>query len=84
MTTNLQASPASTNARHSERNATAYLAFLGILLAFGIDVALPAFDEIEADLNTGGASISLIGTLYFLGMAAGQVIYGPVADRFRP
>ena len=82
MTTHLQAAPAPANPRHSERNATAYLAFLGILLAFGIDVALPAFDEIEADLNTGGASISLIGTLYFLGMAAGQVVYGPVADRF--
>ena len=69
-------------ARHSERATTAFLAFLGILLAFGIDVALPAFDNIEADLDTGGASISLIVTLYFLGMAAGQLIYGPVADRF--
>jgi DHA1 family bicyclomycin/chloramphenicol resistance-like MFS transporter len=68
--------------RHSERSTTAYLAFLGILLAFGIDVALPAFDDIEADLSTGDASISLIGTLYFLGMAAGQIVYGPVADRF--
>lgn len=70
------------DARHSERATTAYLAFLGILLAFGIDVALPAFDDIEADLSTGGSSVSLIGTLYFLGMAAGQLIYGPIADRF--
>lgn len=82
MATPLRAAPLAVNSRHSERNATAYLAFLGILLAFGIDVALPAFDEIEADLSNGGASISLIGTLYFLGMAAGQVVYGPVADRF--
>ncbi len=43
MTTHLQAAPAPANPRHNERNATAYLAFLGILLAFGIDVALPAF-----------------------------------------
>ncbi len=70
------------DSRHSERATTAYLAFLGILLAFGIDVALPAFDDIEADLGTGGSSISLIGTLYFLGMAAGQLIYGPISDRF--
>ena len=68
--------------RHSERSTTVYLAFLGILLAFGIDVALPAFGEIEADLGTGGRSISLIGTLYFLGMAGGQAVYGPIADRF--
>ncbi len=70
------------DSRHSERATTGYLAFLGILLAFGIDVALPAFDDIEADLTTGGSSVSLIGTLYFLGMAAGQLIYGPIADRF--
>lgn len=70
------------NPRHSERSATVYLAFVGILIAFGIDVSLPAFDDIEADLPTGGASISLIVTLYFIGMAVGQVFYGPIADRF--
>lgn len=52
------------------------------MIAFGIDVALPAFDEIEADLPTGGASISLVVTLYFLGMAVGQLFYGPISDRF--
>ncbi len=46
--------------RHNERSVTVYLAFVGILIAFGIDVSLPAFDEIEADLPTGGASVSLI------------------------
>lgn len=71
-----------TNPRHGERSATIYLAFVGILIAFGIDVALPAFDDIEADLPTGGASISLIVTLYFIGMAVGQIFYGPIADRF--
>ncbi len=70
------------NPRHSDRSATIYLAFVGILIAFGIDVALPAFDDIEADLPTGGASISLIVTLYFVGMAVGQVFYGPISDRF--
>lgn len=70
------------NPRHSERSATLFLAFISILIAFGIDVSLPAFDEIEADLPTGGASISLVVTLYFVGMAIGQVFYGPIADRF--
>lgn len=70
------------NPRHSDRSATIYLAFIGILIAFGIDVALPAFDEIEADLPTGGASISLVVTLYFVGMAVGQLFYGPISDRF--
>lgn len=73
-----------TGHRHSERMVTAYLAFLGVLLAFGIDVALPAFDEIRDafDLEASGRSVSQIGTVYFLGMAAGQLIYGPVSDRF--
>lgn len=70
------------NPRHGERSATIYLAFVGILIAFGIDVALPAFDDIEADLPTNGASISLIVTFYFIGMAIGQLFYGPISDRF--
>ncbi len=68
----------------SEREVIAYLAFMGILLAFGIDVALPAFDEIRAafDLGDDPGAVTLIVTLYFLGMASGQVVYGPLADRF--
>ncbi len=70
--------------QRSDRSVISYLAFLGILLAFGIDAALPAFDEIEASfgLTESGQNISLLGTLYFLGMAVGQVVYGPLADRF--
>ncbi len=59
----------------------AYLAFLGVLLATGIDIALPAFDAIEDGLNPS-SSVSLIITVYFVGMALGQLVYGPVADRF--
>lgn len=59
----------------------AYLAFLGILLATGVDIALPAFDAIEDGLNPS-SNTSLIITLYLVGMALGQLVYGPVADRF--
>ncbi len=70
--------------RRSERATIAFLAFLGVLLAFGIDVALPAFDEIRESfgLSPNGGAVSLIGTTYFLGMAVGQLIYGPLSDRF--
>ena len=80
MTTTQPTAP--TNPRHTERAATLYLAFVGILIAVGIDIALPAFDQIEADLPTGGRPISLIVTVYFIGMALGQLVYGPLADRF--
>ena len=65
----------------SRSSVIAYLAFLGVLLATGIDIALPAFDEIEKGIDTS-ANVSLIITVYFVGMALGQLVYGPVADRF--
>lgn len=57
---------------------------MGILLAFGIDASLPAFDELREafGLEPGSNRISLIVTLYFIGMATGQLVYGPAADRF--
>ena len=58
-----------------------YLAFMGILLATGIDIALPAFDAIEEGFDRTG-NTSLVITLYIIGMALGQLVYGPLADRF--
>ena len=62
----------------------AFLAFISSLLAFGIDVSLPAFDELRDhfDLAEGSGEVSLVVTFYFLGMAGGQLFYGPFADRF--
>jgi len=65
----------------SDRSVIIYLSFLGILLATGIDIALPAFDAIEDGLESS-SNVSLIVTLYVIGMALGQLIVGPVADRF--
>lgn len=68
----------------SEGEVIGYLAFMGVLLAFGIDASLPAFDELrpafglEADSNR----ITLIVTLYLVGMAVGQLLYGPLSDQF--
>ena len=68
----------------SEAVVVAYLGFTGALLAFGIDTALPAFDEIRDrfDLADGSGEVSLIVTAYFLGMAVGQLPIGPLSDRF--
>lgn len=54
------------------------------MLAFGIDVALPAFSEIRDGLGLDEASTAttLTITMYFLGMAIGQLFWGPVSDRF--
>lgn len=73
----------STSAR-SERSVIAFLAFVGILMAFGIDAALPAFEQIRADfdLDARGISPAVTGTAYFAGMAIGQLLCGVLADRF--
>lgn len=65
----------------SDRSVIAYLAFLGVLLATGIDIALPAFDAIEEGFGNSSGT-SLVITLYVVGMAFGQLVYGPLADRF--
>ena len=69
---------------HSERRIIAYLAFVSFLLAFGIDTVLPAFDEIrdDFDLASGSGDVSKIVTLYLVGISFGQLIWGPVSDRF--
>lgn len=68
----------------TEREVIAYLAYMGILLAFGIDAALPAFDELRPafGLEPESNRITLVVTWYFIGLAAGQVVYGPLSDRF--
>lgn len=75
------AAPLDASSTRSDASVIAYLAFLGVLLATGIDIALPAFDAIEDGLDTS-ANMSLIITVYFVGMALGQLVYGPVADRY--
>ncbi len=69
---------------HSERQVIVFLAFLSIILTFGIDSVLPAFDEIreQFELKPGSGEVSLVITWYLLGMAAGQLLWGLLSDRF--
>ena len=70
--------------QRSTSHVIAYLALTGSLLALGIDIIIPAFDEMRPDLGLDPASndITLVITAYFLGMAIGQPLWGPIADRF--
>lgn len=67
-----------------QRQLTALLAMLMALGALGIDLMLPVFDEIRAHfgLAPDATDVAQIVTVYFFGMAAAQILYGPVADRF--
>lgn len=60
------------------------LAMCMAVTALGIDVMLPSFADIRVDLGLpdGSPATERLVTAYFLGMAAGQLAYGPIADRF--
>lgn len=58
---------------------------LGALTALDpltIDMYLPAFGEIERDFGTTIDKVELSVSTFFVGMAFGQLFYGPLADRF--
>ena len=58
---------------------------LGLLSAIGpfsIDMYLPGFPAIAADLHTTVAHVSLSLSSFFIGISAGQFVYGPLLDRF--
>ncbi len=58
------------------------LGALSTISPFAIDMYLPAFPGIAAALHTSTAKISLSISSYFVGIAAGQLFYGPLLDRF--
>lgn len=49
---------------------------------FGTDVYLSGFTKIAEDLHTSVAQVQITLSVYFLGLALGQILYGPLTDRF--
>ena len=57
---------------------------LGTLAAFGplsIDMYLPALPTIAAEFGTTTAAVQQTLSAFFVGLALGQLFYGPVSDR---
>ncbi len=58
---------------------------LGALTALDpltVDMYLPAFGDIRASLHATTPQVELSVSTFFVGMALGQLFYGPLADRF--
>lgn len=58
---------------------------LGLLTAvgpFSIDMYLPAFPDIARGLHTSIAQVTLSLSSFFIGISAGQLLYGPLLERF--
>ncbi len=58
---------------------------LGLLTAIGplsIDMYLPAFPSIAKGLNTSVSKVMLSLSSFFIGISVGQLLYGPLLERF--
>jgi DHA1 family bicyclomycin/chloramphenicol resistance-like MFS transporter len=61
------------------------LLVIGSLCLFGplcIDMYLPALPKIAGDLHTGTSAVQLSLTSCLVGIAVGQVVVGPLSDRY--
>jgi MFS transporter, DHA1 family, multidrug resistance protein len=58
------------------------LGALSLITPFSVDMYLPAFSRIAAQFHTTTSEVSWSLSTYFIGFAFGQLLYGPLLDRF--
>lgn len=66
-------------------NGLPFILFLGGLTAvspLSIDMALPAFPQIEHDLAASAESIAYSVSIFLVGFALGPLVLGPLSDKF--
>jgi MFS transporter, DHA1 family, multidrug resistance protein len=61
---------------------TALLSLLTALGPLAVDMYLPSFPDIARVLATEPATVQLTLSLYMVSYAIGQVVYGPLSDRY--
>ena len=62
-----------------------WVLMLGTIIAIGpmtIDMYLPALPTLQAYFGVDTAAVQFTLSIYFIGLACGQLMYGPIADRF--
>ena len=68
----------------TRRQRAVYVVVLGALTALGpftVDLYLPAFPSIEAELDISTATVQLTLTATMIGFALGQLLVGPWSDK---
>src|SRR5262245_28346253 len=79
----LKTNPTVTRLPLQFREFIALMALLMSMTAMSIDIMLPALPDIGATLGVRDDSkLPLVVTIFLFGMAIGQLIWGPLADRF--
>jgi len=58
------------------------LGALTAIAALSIDMYLPAFPAIAQDLNTSPGAVQTTLAVFLIGLAIGQLIFGPLSDRY--
>ncbi|MTE23781.1 multidrug effflux MFS transporter [Microbacterium sp. ZXX196] len=57
------------------------LALLAAVAPFATDLYLPAFPQMTTELGTDATGVQLTLTAFLVGVAAGQLVFGPISDR---
>lgn len=69
----------------AQRRHASIILILGAMTAlspFSIDMYLPGFPAIARDLRATVPQVALSLSTFFIGISAGQLLYGPLLDRF--
>ncbi|MBX9396660.1 multidrug effflux MFS transporter [Streptomyces sp. TRM72054] len=73
---------------HTDRRArtsvalTAVLALLSFVMPLATDMYLPAFPTMADELRTNASGVQLTLTAFMVGLALGQLVFGPLSDRY--
>jgi DHA1 family bicyclomycin/chloramphenicol resistance-like MFS transporter len=74
--------PAHRQAHEPTALLTATLALLSFVLPLATDMYLPAFPKMADDLGTDASGVQLTLTAFLFGTALGQLLLGPLSDRY--
>jgi len=58
------------------------LALLSVIAPFATDLYLPAFPAMTGDLDTSATGVQFTLTSFLVGVALGQLVFGPLSDKF--
>ena len=78
----LPASTPASPASSAPARLTAALALLSFVIPLSTDMYLPGFPAMARDLSTDAAGVQLTLTAFLFGLAAGQLVLGPLSDRY--
>ena len=70
---------------NDKETSAALTLLLGILIALsalGTDLYVPALPDVAASFASPVSAVQLTLTTYFLGLAIGQLVWGPLSDRY--